>query len=192
MDGNLQTLLGQMILLGDSILTSLDRALESDDLAKVHELVKQASEGMYTKAYHLICQRTQWIWAYEVMDVTTYPAWNGATVALLADETNQAENIIARISELLANRTMFNVCDGAKSREPNSAEKITSFDPNSSWKKTERPSRAISSNRTQRRETQVFRNICGLSCGGVKGDRNSKNQAASFVAVPRFDFASLS
>jgi hypothetical protein len=46
MDGNLQTLLGQMILLGDSILTSLDRALESDDLAKVHELVKQASEGM--------------------------------------------------------------------------------------------------------------------------------------------------
>jgi hypothetical protein len=63
------------------------------------------------------------------MDVTTYPAWNGATVALLADVTNQAESIIAPISELLANRRMFNVCDGAKSRKPNSAEKITSFDP---------------------------------------------------------------
>ena len=55
------------------------------------------------------------------MDVTTYPAWNGATVALLADVTNQPQNTAAPTSELLANPRMFNVCDGAKSRQnPNS------------------------------------------------------------------------
>ena len=48
------------------------------------------------------------------MDVTTYPAWNGATVALLADVTNHPQNIAAPTSELLANPRMFNVCDGAK------------------------------------------------------------------------------
>ena len=55
------------------------------------------------------------------MDVTTYPVWNGAIVALLADVTNQPENTAAPTSELLANPRMFNVCDGAKSRQnPNS------------------------------------------------------------------------
>ena len=73
------------------------------------------------KAYHLMCQGTQGIWDYMVMDVTTYPAWNGATVALLADVTNQPQNTAAPTSDLLANPRMFNVCDGAKSRQnPNS------------------------------------------------------------------------
>ena len=65
--------------------------------------------------------KNQGIWDYVVMDVTTYPAWNGATVALLADVTNQPQNIAAPTSELLANPRMFNVCGGAKSRQnPNS------------------------------------------------------------------------
>ena len=53
------------------------------------------------KARHLMCQRTQGIWDYVVMDVTTYPPWNGATVALLADVINQPQNTAAPTSELL-------------------------------------------------------------------------------------------
>jgi hypothetical protein len=66
------------------------------------------------KARHLMCQRTQGIWDYVVMDVTTYPPWNGATVALLADVINQPQNTAAPTSELLANPRMFNVCDGGE------------------------------------------------------------------------------
>jgi hypothetical protein len=57
------------------------------------------------------------------MDVRTNPAWNGAIVALLAVVTNEAESAAAPTSD--ANLRLYNVCDGTKSREPNSAEKIT-------------------------------------------------------------------
>ena len=53
------------------------------------------------KARHLMCQRTQGIWDYVVMDVTTYPPWNGATVALLADVINHPQNTAAPTSGLL-------------------------------------------------------------------------------------------
>jgi len=69
-----------------------------------------------------MCPRTQGIWEYKIMDVTTYPAWNGATIALLADVTNLLERTAAPTSELLANPRMFNVIGGAESRQnPNSA-----------------------------------------------------------------------
>jgi hypothetical protein len=64
------------------------------------------------KTRRLMCPTTQGIWEYEVMDVTTYPAWNGATVASLADVTDQAENTAAPTSGLLANPRMFNVIGG--------------------------------------------------------------------------------
>jgi hypothetical protein len=75
-----------------------------------------------TKTRHLMRPRTQGIWEYKIMDVTTYPARNGATAALLADVTDQPENTVAPTSELLANPRMFNVIGRAKSRQnPNSA-----------------------------------------------------------------------
>jgi hypothetical protein len=64
------------------------------------------------KACHLMCQGTQGIWDYMVMDVTTYPAWNGATVALLADVTNQPQNTAAPTSESPSSRPMWLVTAG--------------------------------------------------------------------------------
>ena len=63
---------------------------------------------------HLICPRTQGIWEYKIMDVTTYPDWNGATVALLAHVTDQPKNTAAPTSELFANPRMFNVIGGPR------------------------------------------------------------------------------
>jgi hypothetical protein len=68
-----------------------------------------------TEARHLMCERTHGIWVFEVTDVMTYSVWNGATVALFANVTDQAESIVVPISELLASLRMFNVCDGTKS-----------------------------------------------------------------------------